>query len=225
MEHQILFSYNNLAEHFTLPVLPAKIQVKEKGNNKSFDLNTIGEATVIKAGKGLVINLESFFPLKMAPYVSAKELKTPMWYVATLKRWRDSGHPMRVTLVNTAITDSECLEKPFTMACTIENFEYEERAGEPGDIHYKLELKEYRFRTIQKVEKITMEDGTVVQRVKSKRVDERIKPDHYVVKEDGEDFWGICKRHFNEDGHTKEVQKKNGLPIPVVLKAGQVIQF
>ena len=211
----IEFSYNNKEQIFLLPVLPEKLLVKEKGNNKNYDLNNLGEVTIIKAIKEPVLTLEGFFPKGGGPYVSSK-LYPPMWYIDKLKFWRNSGHPIRFRAVG--------FEIPINMACSIENLEYWENAGEPGDIYYKIELKEYRFRTVKRIMEIPKTDGTAWKVEVPVRPDERVKPDSYTAKPD-DSLYHICRRQFGEDGHILKVAKKNGINDPNRIYPGQVIRF
>ena len=141
---RIYLSFNNQAEAFEFPVLPEEVEIKESGNNKSHILQNIGEVTVINTVKAPTLKLEGFFPMNSGPYVTSKYLLKPIEYIEKIKRWRDTGKPVRLVITGTSVD--------LSWACTIEDFSYKEKAGAVGDIEYTISFKEYRWFKVKKVE-------------------------------------------------------------------------
>ena len=141
---KIYLSFNNQAEAFEFPVLPEEVEIKESGNNKSHILQNIGEITVINRIKAPTLKLESFFPINNGPYVTSKYLLKPNEYIEKIKRWRDTGKPVRLVITGTSVD--------LSWACTIEDFSYKEKAGAVGDIEYTISFKAYRWFKVKKVE-------------------------------------------------------------------------
>lgn len=211
---KIYLSYNNQAEVIELPVLPEKLEISEKGNNKTNTLQNIGEVTVINPTSPSKVKLQSFFPLHYAPYVSSMLLLKPKEYVETIQKWRSSGKPIRLTIANTAM--------PMSMACSIENFVYQEVAGAVGDIGYTLELKEYRWYKVKKA--IVSQSEENKTELKKERPVEKETLKQYIVKE-GDTLYAICKAQLGDGNKYKEVAAKNKIANPNLIKVGQVINL
>ena len=172
---KIYLSFNNQAEAFEFPVLPEEVEIKESGNNKSHILQNIGEITVINTIKAPTLKLESFFPINSGPYVTSKYLLKPNEYIEKIKRWRDTGKPVRLVITGTSVD--------LSWACTIEDFSYKEKAGAVGDIEYIISFKEYRWFKVKKVEIVS--DSKTSQPAIAKteqRPVEKEKPKTYTVQ-------------------------------------------
>lgn len=145
MAIEFWLSYNNGAEKLRLPVNPESLSVSSPFNNTDIDVINLGEFTII-GDRGLAeYSLESFFPRDYNPsYCGYAGFKSPSDNVKLIEKWRDSRKPIRLLVTGTSINTP----------VTIRSFEYEiERAGEPGDIYYSLELKKYEFlKLAQKVD-------------------------------------------------------------------------
>ncbi|MCT4686087.1 LysM peptidoglycan-binding domain-containing protein [Vallitalea sp.] len=211
---KIYLSYNNQTENLELPILPKKIEVKEKGNNKSHTLQNIGEISVINKVKASIIKIDSIFPLHYGPYVTSKILKDPVEYINTIKRWRDSNKPIRLVITDTAF--------PLTMACTIENLSYKEAAGAVGDIEYSIELKEYRWHKVNKVVTASKQAREVT--FKTSRPIEKETPKNYIVKK-GDTLYAICKRQLGNGNKYKDIARKNDIKNPNLIYPGQVLKL
>ena len=111
---------------FILPVNPSKMPVKESADHASVTILALGEAIRPGMRKLRSYEIESFFPAEDADagvaYFSellAGQAACRMIYS------RDENEPENVEVV-------------------LQSFDREERGGEPGAVHYKLSLKEFR---------------------------------------------------------------------------------
>ncbi|WP_052759483.1 hypothetical protein [Paenibacillus sp. DMB20] len=133
---QFWLKFNNRTEEMWLPVNPDSISVVSSNGFEDIEVAKLGEYTIIGNGRQKEFSLSSLFPRDYnASFCQYSKLKDPWEYVKTIERWQRSGKPVRYIVTNT----------PINIAVTIRNFEYEERGGEPGDIYYTLDLKEYTF--------------------------------------------------------------------------------
>ena len=214
---KIYLSFNNQAEAFEFPVLPEEVEIKESGNNKSHILQNIGEITVINRIKAPTLKLESFFPINSGPYVTSKYLLKPNEYIEKIKRWRDTGKPVRLVITGTSVD--------LSWACTIEDFSYKEKAGAVGDIEYTISFKEYRWFKVKKVEIVS--DSKTSQPAIAKteqRPVEKEKPKTYTVQK-GDTLCSISKKCLGDSGKYKEIAKKNNIANPSLIYPGQVLQL
>lgn len=214
---RIYLSFNNQAESFEFPVLPEEVEIKESGNNKSHILQNIGEITVINTVKAPTLKLEGFFPMHSGPYITSKYLLKPNEYIEKIKRWRDTGKPVRLVITGTSVE--------LSWACTIEDFSYKEKAGAVGDIEYTISFKEYRWFKVKKVE--IMSDSKTSQQAITKteqRPVEKETPKTYTVQK-GDTLCSIAKKCLGESSKYKEIAKKNNISNPNVIYPGQVLQL
>ncbi len=214
---KIYLSFNNQAEAFEFPVLPEEVEIKESGNNKSHILQNIGEITVINRIKAPTLKLESFFPINSGPYVTSKYLLKPNEYIEKIKRWRDTGKPVRLVITGTSVY--------LSWACTIEDFSYKEKAGAVGDIEYTISFKEYRWFKVKKVEIVS--DSKTSQPAIAKteqRPVEKEMPKTYTVQK-GDTLCSISKKCLGDSGKYKEIAQKNHIANPSLIYPGQVLQL
>lgn len=215
---EFYLSYNNQEQGFLLPVNPAKIEISESGNGKTYTIAQLGEINVIKAPQLTEISFESEFPGQPYPYVVG-DLREPSYYVGLINGWRATKRPIRFVLTGGAID--------INMAVSIEKFNWEERAGEEGDISYSLSLKKYVFYAARKasVGKSLDQKPAIVQKSAPPRPNEKQPPKTYKLAP-GENLWTVAKKTLGDGARAKEIQKLNGLtdaqlkslPIGLTLK-------
>ena len=119
----------------SLPVLPAKLKVTSPGKNENATVLELGEILILRK-KGLrSVAWDCFFPVNEAPYVTG-QIRDPGTIVQAIQRARDTETPIRL-LVTGADLD-------VNIRMGVETFDYEERAGEVGDIYYSIKLSEWK---------------------------------------------------------------------------------
>lgn len=133
MAIRFFFEYNN--RYVQLPVNPSEILVKSKGNNKTETVIKVGEVNLLRQ-KGLdVCVIECFLPTNQnAPYiVTTGRFERPEFYIDFFEQIREGKQPCRFIISDTKIN----------MLASIEGLEFGYKAGD-DDVHYTLELKEYK---------------------------------------------------------------------------------
>lgn len=201
-----------MAEYIELPVNPEKLCVATESNHKSYSLINVGEVSVLDYPMESRVLIESFFPGESSYFANGKKLKyTPSECVDKIIKWRDSLHPMRLTVTGGA--------KDLSLPCSIENFDYWENWGENGDIYFSLELKEYKWYKLT-----NNSSGGNGTNQNSNRQSESNVPLTYTVKK-GDSLWKICKIYLGDGSKYKEIAKLNGISNPNLIYPGQVIRL
>lgn len=133
-DYQITLSFGSTVIH--IPVMPEKLTVKSPGKNETATVLELGEINRIKQRGLRQVSWESHFPANNAPYVTGWEDAAPVDYVQGIEDARDSRESGRFSITGTDLN--------INMAVAVEDFSYEERGGEVGDIYYSITLKEWK---------------------------------------------------------------------------------
>lgn len=198
-------SFNNGAEKLQLPVPPAEFELAQGNVNTVINVYSIGEVNLIGKSKLATITLESYFPAQEYSFCVYKGFPKPYECINMIENWRKSGKPIRLIVTET----------PINLACAIENFNYREQDG-TGDVYFTLELKEYRFLTVQQA--AVQNKGYTVPATK-REVTKSI-PETYVVKR-GDTLWAIAKRLTGNGSNYKAIAAKNNIKDPNRIYPGQ----
>lgn len=247
LKYAIQLSFKNQSEQFLIPVLPESIEIKEQGQGKTYNIvgkgggseeTRAGEVNVIKNPKLREVSFSSIFPAQAYPFLSIRPdfLKPPMEYVAYIRRWMNAKHPIRFIFAGsryetvTATREvNSFLDYDLNFPASIESFEWKEVAGSPGDIEYTLQLKEYVFYSAGRVTVVTQENGeTVLVPQPPDRPDERVRPETYTLRRDGESLMEVAKRLLGTDERWKEIQELNNITADKIflgLSAGTVLKI
>ena len=121
-------------EKIILPVTPREYEVSTGQENKTVNVEQVGEALVFGLPSAQQISFSSFFPATVHDYpFVVGDVQDPAYFVEKLKKWKASRKPVRVI-----ITDS-----PVNLMTGIMNFDYREDDGS-RDIYFTLKLTEYK---------------------------------------------------------------------------------
>ena len=181
------------------PVLPETIKIESEGNNETVDVIGIGEVNRINKKKLRSVTIESIFPMNDAPYVtSISPLEEPNKYVEAIQIHREREKVGRFSVHGSTVS--------FTMLVSIEDFSYEERAGEVGDIYYSLKLKEWKdYSAKRMVINSSTKKATATQATRP--VTKQQSKTHTVVS--GESLWSICKKEYGDGSKYPQLYTKN----------------
>ena len=123
-----------------------------------------------------------------------------------LRRWQDSGDPVRLILSESDINDAFLIED------VTEIF----REGDM-DVGLTLTLREYKFKSA-----LASLAGT--SPVLSHREDERTQPASYTVKP-GDTLWGIAVQFYGDGTKWRKLASQNGISDPKKLQIGTVLRL
>lgn len=119
-----------------LPVNPEKLEVKYKGNNKTTEIISLGEVSVLKDRKLAQVSFSSFFPdQSWFPAIrTTGDFKGAQFYKDYFQKVFDNKKPIRLIVTGIDVN----------MLVSVEAFDYFHQAGDHEDAYYTLDLLEYR---------------------------------------------------------------------------------
>ncbi len=197
----VLLWHNNGETQFTFAVNPIGITVSRPNTNRVETLALGGEIN-LWGGRGLrEVELETFLPRDGSRFFQGS---SPDTILSLLKRWQDSGDPIRLIISGTDIND----------AFLIEDVSQTFREGDE-DIWLSLRLREYKFQSVTGGEEADAASG-------SGREDERITPDTYTVVK-GDTLWDIAAKYYGSGTKWGILAEKNGITNPRLLQIGTVL--
>ncbi|GIP35509.1 LysM peptidoglycan-binding domain-containing protein [Paenibacillus sp. J2TS4] len=210
----VWLSYNNQEEGFRLPVNPPSIEVKEAGSGKKYTILGQGEVNVIQAPELREVSFESFFPLNKDkdPYVVSDKLEKPMWYVEYIQKWMATKRPIRFVYAGSNVyVDSEGVKiAELNIPASIESFTWREVAGSPGDLEFKMSLKEYVFYSAVRTTIIDDQGEAVLEAQQPQRPDEREPLKTYTLVA-GDGLWKVAQKCLGDGSRYREIQQLNGI--------------
>lgn len=200
-------------KEISIPVLPETLAIESPGRNETAEILELGEVYLLK-NKGLrEISWESFFPAYNAPFVTGK-WNAPIEIVKAIQEARDSGKPIRFLLLGTNLD--------INRQYGIEDFSYEERGGEVGDIYYSISLCEWKDYSPKKIilPPVPSKPAQTTQPVRS---GEPAKPRTYTVVR-GDSLWKIAKKYYGNGAQYTKIFNANRDKIknPNLIYPGQV---
>ena len=199
----ILIWHNNGEQQFSFTVNPEKLTVSRPNCNRVETL-AAGGTVNLWGGRGLrEVTFTTFLPGECSPFYDGTD---GAQVLALLKRWQDSGDPVRLIVSGSDIND----------AFLIEDVTETLREGD-GDVTLTLALREYKFTRTAAVQ--TAGASSVK---KSGRADERVTPGTWTVKR-GDTLWGIACTLYSDGTRWREIAKKNGVTDPRRLAVGKVL--
>lgn len=203
MEYWLIYSEE---EKLRLPVPPASFELQTGNNNTTVNVNSAGEVNIIGKKKLDSLSFSTFFPSKNYTFCQYNNFPAPYECVEMLKKWRDSGKPIRIIITDTDINHT----------VSIEGFNYGEKAGS-RDVEFSLSLKEYRFLKVQSQEK--QQSAKTSEKLKDRATTKTV-PGEYIVKK-GDTLYFIAKDIYQDGNKWRDIANKNGIKDPKSLKVGQ----
>lgn len=218
IEHGIFFNFQG--EIIRLPVNPETITVRTSKDNKTYKVLKLGEINVLGDTKLSEINFEVLLPGQIYPFVlTQNDFRKPDFYIQKFQEYMDSKEPVRLVITGKPMAINQLV--------SIEDIEYEKRAGEEQDIYMKLELKEYREYSLNtyvpaqkqagQVQKVYVQDANT-------KIDTRPKITEYTVRA-GDDFYRIAKKMTGDGTNAAAIARYNGMNVLDILSVGQVIRW
>jgi len=198
----VLIWHNNGEERIYFTVNPSEIYVSRPNQNRTLSL-AMGGTINAWGGRGLrEVKLKTFLPSEESPFFSGQ---TPEEILAMLKRWQDSGDPVRLIISESDIND----------AFFIEDITEVFREGD-RDVGISVALREYKFKSA--LAALAGGDAAPV------RADERPPQKTYVVRK-GDTLWNIACRFYGDGTQWGRLAARNSVADPRKLPVGKVLEL
>jgi len=202
----VLIWFNNDEERLTFAVNPGSMTFSRPQASREF-VTVGGEHIHVAAGRGLMsVGISTFLPGEGSRFYRGIH---PLSALGMLKRWQESGRPVRLIISDTDIND----------AFLITELKQGISEGDE-DVQVGLTLKEYKF---VKLEGAAVVSDSGVSQLAS-RADERQVPRSHTVQK-GETLWGIATRYYGDGTKWKELADRNGVADPRQLPIGKVLSL
>ncbi len=202
-------------QEINIPVLPAKLNVSSPGKNERTTVLQLGEVLLLRK-KGLrVLSWESFLPSSKAPY-TVGQIKTPVEIVKAIQKARDKETPVRFLITGTDLD--------VNIRMGVESFEYEERAGELGDLYYTIKLYEWKDVSPKRIVLPEKKEEPAKAKEPERSGTPEKKEKTYTVKS-GDCLWNIAKKFYGNGSDYTKIYNANKGTIgknPNLIYPGQV---
>lgn len=199
-----------------IPVLPEKLKVSSPGKNQTATVLELGEVLQLRKRGLRSVEWESVFPAASGPYVTGT-LPVPLNAVRAIQKARDSLKPLRFLLLGNDLD--------INASFGVDDFSYEERGGEPGDLYYSIKLTEWKNYAARR---ITLRgDGEQAATQEPARSGTPKAPASYTVVK-GDSLWAVSKRCYGDGSQWSKLYAANKSAIganPNLIYAGQVLKI
>lgn len=129
--------YLVFGQRIKIPVNPQEIEIQDSTSHKTCEVLGLGEILLPKKPALKVVSWECFFPRPgNDPYLNSKA-RAPEFYVDQIEEAVKNKTVGRLIISRSELYDTN-------MRCVINGFKTIDKGGEPGDIYYSIEFKEYR---------------------------------------------------------------------------------
>ncbi|MTI56161.1 LysM peptidoglycan-binding domain-containing protein [Geosporobacter ferrireducens] len=220
--YEMFFSYGG--EVIRLPVNPDRLTVQINSKNKTISLIELGEVNVLKDPGLTEISFNILLPGQK--YLLIEDFKTPEFYLEKFKQYKKDKKPIRW------IVSRDMGSFDMNMEVSLEDYTFEERAGEEGDIYVSLKLKEYKHYetkvlSIQSIVAATTPGVNEPPKVLATEAVQRAtkEPEKTYTVKSGDSLWAIAKLQLNDGSKYAEIARLNNIKNPNTIYPGQTLRL
>jgi nucleoid-associated protein YgaU len=215
-KYQMWLTYNGEKEKICFPVLPEIVNIKKGAKNKSVDVQGLGEVVIKQDPAAIIITFSSFFPATLFPGAQLENLLSPSDLKDKITIWQKSDKPVHFLVTGTTIN----------IYCVIDTFNYYEKGGDIGTLHYTLTLREYKEVKARQVKVDTASQTAVVPAPAPERMDNREPEKTYTVVK-GDCLWNIAAKLLGSGSRYTEIASLNYdiIKNPSLIYPGQVLKL
>lgn len=208
---QLVLSFENRSEVLELPWPLQEHNISSPHNTYSFDTINTGEVLAIGKKKLRTMTISSTFPSKPYPFLFSQTFPEPSVCIEMINKWRLSGKPIRVAIMDTDIN----------LAMAIESFDYGKEDGDgSGDVAFTLALKEYSYLNVERSKKPSKK-GVLKDRPREKSSKQVTS---YLVKK-GDTLWDLADKKLGDGSRWREIANLNGVADPRKLQIGAKLKM
>jgi len=211
---QCILSYKNRSEILELPVPLQEFELGNPHNTYSFSTINSGDVIAIGNKKLRTLSINSVFPDKAYPYLLKKDFPSPKECINIIEKWRLSGEPIRVTIVDTEVNH----------AFAIDEFKWGKASGDgSGDIAFTLDLTEYSYLNTEKSKGKKEIKSSDKNKLKERPKESKDVSKHKVKL--GDTLWDLSEKYLGDGNRWKEIAKANNIKDGWALVVGKDIKI
>ena len=211
MENEYQMSLVAEGTRIPIPVPPEKLAVTCGGKNETATVLGLGEVLLLRKPGLRTVKWDSLFPKYGGPYAPGGTIE-PALAVERIRKIQAEGKTVRLELLGCGLDVGE--------AFAVESFDYEERGGEPGDVYYSIELKEWRNWAAK-----TLDPASGAEEQQDRAGEPERDGNTYTVVR-GDSLWAIAARTYGSGGRWREIYDANRDTVganPNLIYPGQVL--
>mgnify|MGYP004729214099 FL=1 len=202
-----------------VPVVPEKITIKIKNQNKTLNLISGVEINTPRDAGLSEVSFDLLLP--QVSYSFAPDSRSADYYLGLFEKLKTDRKPFQ-WIVNRQLPNGSPLF--FTnLTVTLEDYQIIEDAGEGFDVKVRISLKQFRAYGTKKV---TINESTSTASVTKSDRDSSTAPEvtSYTVKA-GDCLWNIAKKYLGKGSRYTEIAElnKDKIKTPNLIFPGQVL--
>lgn len=182
-----------------LPVNPEEVAVEGAKKFDTVQIVNIGDVDFPAGDERSGISFSSFFPAEYdSSYCRYSDIPLPEDALKMLIDWKIAGKPIRLLITDTFIN----------VLVLIAKISYRHVGGEPGDIYYDLNLRQWREVKVRTAAEAAAPATAEPSIAAEPRPDVKPVPPVYEVKP-GDSLWAIAKLQYGDGGRWQEIYEAN----------------
>ena len=202
-----------------VPVVPEKITIKIKNQNKTLNLISGVEINTLRDAGLSEVSFDMLLP--QVSYNFAPDSKVADYYLGLFEKLKTNRKPFQ-WIVNRQLPNG--LPLFFTnLTVSLEDYQIIEDAGEGFDVKVRISLKQYR---VYGTKKVTVDKSTSTASVTKSDRDSSTAPEvtSYTVKA-SDCLWNIAKKYLGKGSRYTEIAElnKDKIKTPNLIFPGQIL--
>ena len=202
-----------------VPVVPEKITIKIKNQNKTLNLISGVEINTLRDAGLSEVSFDLLLP--QVSYSFAPDSRSADYYLGLFEKLKTDRKPFQ-WIVNRQLPNGSPLF--FTnLTVSLEDYQIIEDAGEGFDVKVRISLKQFRAYGTKKV---TINESTSTASVTKSDRDSSTAPEvtSYTVKA-GDCLWNIAKKYLGKGSRYTEIAElnKDKIKTPNLIFPGQLL--
>lgn len=189
------------SEMLRLPVTPSNFTIQAGNNTQNITVTNIGEVSLWGPEKLRSISIQGFFPYRYhSSYCSYKGFPKPWDCVATINKWRNSGKPVRLLIIDRK------KDVDINIEMLIETIDTSMKDAS-GDVYFTLAFREYRRIQAEQIkgsQNVTTTRPTPPSVPSTPSSGQRT---HKVGK--GDSLWSIAKKYYGDGSKYPNIYNAN----------------